>query len=74
MLIVKPFPPLLSLHLMKHISLSVSPFLLIIVTFLLRVVVMEVAVRPEMASAGLCGATVCWDRILTFICPCCMGL
>lgn len=74
MLIVKPFTPLLSLHLMKHISLSVSPVLLIIVTFLFRVVVMEVAVRPEMASAGLCGATVCWDWILTFICPCCMGL
>lgn len=57
---------LLSLHLMKHISLSV--------TFLLRVVVMEVAVRPGMASAGLCGATVCWDWILTFTSLCCMGL
>lgn len=56
---------LLLLYLIKYISLSVLPLFLIISTFFLplRVVVMEVAVRPEMASAELCGATVGLDWI-----------
>lgn len=56
------------LHFRKHISFAACPFFfsLIISNFLLRVVVMEVAVRPETASAGLCGATVRLDTDLHF--------